>query len=154
MSELTGLRVAVLATDGFEETELTEPLKALERRAQVTIVSLSRRHPGSSHDIDKTLKVEVDRTLDDVSAEEFDAVHLPGGTLNADAMRTVRRSSVPAGDAGRRQADRGHLSRALGTGVGGPGAGSDADQLPQHPGRRPQRGRHWVDREVVEDGNG
>ena len=45
MSELTGLRVAVLATDGFEETELTEPLRALEDAgARVTIVSL---RPGA-----------------------------------------------------------------------------------------------------------
>jgi protease I len=91
MSELTGLRVAVLATDGFEESELTEPVKALkEAGAEVTIVSpRSGQIQGVQHDIDKTIKVKVDRTLQEVSANEFDAVHLPGGTLNADAMRMV-----------------------------------------------------------------
>jgi len=91
MSELSGLRVAVLATDGFEETELTEPVKALkEAGAEVTIVSLNPGEiQGMRHDKDKSIKVKVDRTLDEVSAEEFDAVHLPGGTLNADAMRSV-----------------------------------------------------------------
>ena len=91
MSELTDLRVAVLATDGFEEPELTEPVKALkEAGAQVTIVSPhSGEIQGMRHDIDKTIKVKVDRTLKEVSADDFDAVHLPGGTLNADAMRMV-----------------------------------------------------------------
>jgi protease I len=91
MSELNGLRVAVLATDGFEETELTEPVKALkEAGAQVTIVSpRSGEIQGVRHDIDRTIKVKVDRTIDEVSADEFDAVHIPGGTLNADAMRMV-----------------------------------------------------------------
>src|SRR5580700_4065922 len=78
MSKLTDFRVAVLATDGFEESELTEPVKALrEAGAQVTILSL---RPGQiqavRHDLDKTVKVKVDRAIRDVIAEEFDAVHL------------------------------------------------------------------------------
>src|SRR5260370_29767395 len=89
MSKLTDLRVAVLATDGFEESELTEPVKALQDAgAQVTILSLK---PGQiqavRHDLDKTVKVKVDGTIRDASAEEFDAVHLPGGTVNADSLR-------------------------------------------------------------------
>ena len=91
MGELTGLRVAVLATDGFEEPELLEPAKALkEAGAQVTIISPNRaKIQGVHNDIEKTVKVKVDRTLGDVSAEEFDAVMLPGGAVNADRMRTV-----------------------------------------------------------------
>src|SRR5438270_9159597 len=91
MSELTDFRVAVLATDGVEEPELTEPVKALkDAGAEVTILSLK---PGKiqavRHDLDKTIKVDVDRPIRDVSAEEFDAVHLPGGTVNADGLRMV-----------------------------------------------------------------
>ena len=91
MFPFAGFRVAVLATDGFEESELTEPVKALRGAgAQVTILSLK---PGQiqavRHDLDKTLKVTVDRTIRDASAEEFDAVHLPGGTVNADSLRMV-----------------------------------------------------------------
>src|SRR4051794_31235644 len=91
MSKLSDYRVAVIATDGFEETELTEPVKALEEAgAQVTILSLKLGQvQGVRHDLDKTLKVKVDRALRDVSAEEFDAVHLPGGTVNADSLRMV-----------------------------------------------------------------
>jgi protease I len=92
MSELTGVRVAVLATDGFEEPELTEPVTALRKAgAEVTIVSpRSGEIQGVRHDIDKTIKVKVDRTIDEVGADEFDAVLLPGGAVNADAMRMVR----------------------------------------------------------------
>jgi protease I len=91
MSNLPDFRVAVLATDGFEETELTEPVKALQDAgAEVTIVSLkSGKIQGVRHDLDKTVKLKVDRKIGTVSAEDFDAVHLPGGTVNADSMRMV-----------------------------------------------------------------
>ena len=91
MSELTDFRVAVLATDGFEESELTEPVKALrDAGAQVTILSLKAGEiQGVRHDLDKTVRIKVDRTIQDVRAEQFDAVHLPGGTVNADTMRMV-----------------------------------------------------------------
>jgi deglycase len=91
MNELSGLRVAVLATDGFEESELTEPVRALkEAGAEVVIVSPKPDQiQGMRHDMEKTIKLNVDRTIEDVSADEFDAVHLPGGTLNADAMRML-----------------------------------------------------------------
>src|SRR4051812_18937504 len=91
MSKLTDFRVAVLATDGVEESELTEPVKALrDAGAKVTIFSPK---PGQiqavRHDLDKTVKIQVDRTVRDAKSEEFDAVHLPGGTVNADSLRTV-----------------------------------------------------------------
>jgi protease I len=91
MSKLTGLRVAVVATDGFEESELTEPVKALrDAGAEVTIVSLAHSHiQAVRHDLDKTIRIKVDRTIGDVTADEFDAVHLPGGTVNADSLRMV-----------------------------------------------------------------
>src|SRR5882724_2575666 len=91
MSELTDLRVAVLATDGFEESELTEPVKALKDAAsQVTILSLKPGQiQGVRHDLDKTIKVKADRTIREVRPEQLDAVVLPGGTVNADGMRVV-----------------------------------------------------------------
>jgi protease I len=90
MADLSGCRVAVLATDGFEESELTEPVKALrDAGAHVTIVSpKSGEIQGYRHD-QKGKKVAVDRLIGDVTADDFDAVQLPGGALNADAMRAV-----------------------------------------------------------------
>src|SRR5258707_4517464 len=91
MSKLTDFRVAVLATDGFEESELAGPVTALQAAgAWVTIVSLAAGGiQGVRHDLDKSVKVVVDRTIRDVRAEEFDAVLLPGGPVNADSMRMV-----------------------------------------------------------------
>jgi protease I len=90
LMDLSDFCVAVLATDGFEEAELTEPVKALkDARAQVAIVSLKMGEiQGFRHHV-KSTKVKVDRTIRDVSPEEFAAVQLPGGALNADAMRMV-----------------------------------------------------------------
>jgi protease I len=91
MPKLTDFRVAVLANDGVEETELTEPVKALrDAGAQVTIVSLAHSHiQAVRHDLDKTIRIKVDRTIGAVSADRFDAIHLPGGTVNADSLRMV-----------------------------------------------------------------
>ncbi len=90
MADLSGFRVAVLATDGFEESELTEPVRALQDAgAAVTIVSLK---PGEIQGVkhhEQGKKVPVDRTIREVMADDFDAVQLPGGALNADAMRAV-----------------------------------------------------------------
>ena len=91
MSQLTNFHVAVLATDGFEVTELTGPVEALELAgAKASIVSLKAgKIRGFHHDLDKAVEIEVDRAIQDVSAAEFDAVHLPGGTVNADKLRMV-----------------------------------------------------------------
>ncbi len=88
MPKLTGVRVAVLATDGFEESELLEPVKALkEAGATVSIVSLKSGSIQGMNHHEKSNRVPVDREITSVSADEFDAVVLPGGALNADAMR-------------------------------------------------------------------
>lgn len=90
MIDLSALRVAVLATDGFEESELLEPVKTLsDRGAHVSIVSLEPGEIQGMRHHRLTVKVKVDRTIEEVGPEEFDAVVLPGGALNADALRTV-----------------------------------------------------------------
>ncbi|MGA2796180.1 MAG: type 1 glutamine amidotransferase domain-containing protein [Thermoguttaceae bacterium] len=90
MEKLAYFRVAVLATDGFQESELKEPVQALkEAGAEVTIVSLKLGEIQGVRHGEKTGKVEVDRMIKEVSADQFDAVLLPGGTSNADALRMV-----------------------------------------------------------------
>jgi protease I len=76
MSELTDFRVAVLATDGFEESELAEPVKALrDAGAQVTILSLEAGGiQGVRHDLDRTVRVKIDRAIRDLS-EQFARRH-------------------------------------------------------------------------------
>jgi protease I len=90
MPDLANIRVAILATDGFEEPELTEPRKALESAGARTDVIAPK--PGQIQAFrhhDKSITVKVDRTLDEARPEEYDAVLLPGGALNADALRVV-----------------------------------------------------------------
>ena len=88
MAALTDTTVAVLATDGFEERELTEPVKALrDAGATVEIIAPRAGEIQAFKHHDKSIKVKVDKTLDQVRADEYDAVLLPGGALNADAMR-------------------------------------------------------------------
>ena len=88
MNDLTGKRIAVLATDGVEESELTEPMKALrDAGARVDVISLKREPIQAFAHHDKSRKIDVDRTLDEASPNEYDAVQLPGGALNADVLR-------------------------------------------------------------------
>jgi len=88
MPELDNLRVAILATDGFEESELLEPLRALrEAGARVDVVAPhGGQIQGFRHDT-KSQTVPVDRTLDEARTDDYDALELPGGALNADALR-------------------------------------------------------------------
>ena len=87
-NELQGRRVAVLATDGFEQVELTKPVEALKQAgASVTVVSpKSGKIQGFNHH-DKGDAIPVDRTLDQTKPDEFDALLLPGGVINPDALR-------------------------------------------------------------------
>jgi protease I len=85
---LTGLRVAILATDGFEVAELIKPRKALEEAGARTTVIAPKAGAvqGFNHD-EKGEKVNADLDLGSAQAGDFDAVLLPGGALNADALR-------------------------------------------------------------------
>jgi protease I len=156
MSELTHFRVAVLATDGFEESELTEPVKALkDAGAEVTILSLKRgKIQGVRHDLDKTVKVKVDRAIGDVSAEDFDAVHLPGGTVNADSLRMVPEVQAflrAMQEAGKPLAAICHAPWELVSAGLVPGRTLTSYHTIQDDIRN--AGGTWVDGKVVEDGN-
>jgi len=86
--ELKGLRVAILATDGVEQAELTEPRKFLENAGAKTTLFAPR--PGqiqAMRHMDKGEKLKVDEEVSRANPEEFDAVLLPGGALNADHLR-------------------------------------------------------------------
>ncbi len=90
---LEGLRVAILATNGVEQPELTEPRKALdEAGAKTELISL---RPGKIYAFkhhDKGDQFNVDLALDEANPEDFDAVLLPGGALNADALRVEEKA--------------------------------------------------------------
>lgn len=86
---LSGKKVAILATDGFEKSELMEPKKALEAAgAEVFIISPKSGKIKSWDKKDWGASVIVDMTLDEAFAEEYDALMLPGGVMNPDSLRT------------------------------------------------------------------
>ncbi len=87
-ASLKGLKVAILATDGFEQAELMEPRKALDAAgADTEIVSpKSGKVRGWNHK-EWGEEVTVDRALDAADADSYDALVLPGGVINADALR-------------------------------------------------------------------
>jgi protease I len=88
MDNLQGRRIAVLATDGFEQIELTSPTDALKKAgAEVEIVSPKPGEiQGMNHDKPGD-KSRVSLALDDANPEEFDALVLPGGVANPDSLR-------------------------------------------------------------------
>ena len=88
--DLQGMRVAILATDGVEQMELTDPKKALEDAGADTMIiaPTSGEIQGMHHD-EKADRFPVDLPLAEADPEQFDAALLPGGALNADHLRIV-----------------------------------------------------------------
>jgi protease I len=87
-NKLDGLNVAILATDGFEQSELFEPKKALEEAgAAVKIVSLEAGEIKGWNEKNWGDSIAVDLTVDEALAEDFDALQLPGGVMNPDKLR-------------------------------------------------------------------
>ncbi len=86
--KLSGKRVAILATDGFEQSELLEPKQALEREgARAEIVAPHGGEIQGFKHYDKGDKVAVDQQLDAARPDDYDALVLPGGALNPDQLR-------------------------------------------------------------------
>src|SRR5579872_2087434 len=87
---LEGMRIAIIATQDFEESELIEPQKALEAAGAKTVVISTKagKIQAVRHD-EKTIQVDVNATFDEARASQFDAVQIPGGALNADTLRVV-----------------------------------------------------------------
>ena len=90
MASLSGMKVAILAVDGFEQVELTEPRKALENAGAKTAVisQKSGKIQGFNH-VDKADQFGVDATFADAHPDDYDAVLLPGGVVNGDALRVI-----------------------------------------------------------------
>jgi protease I len=86
--DLKGRKVAILATDGVEQVELTEPRKALqEAGAEVELISLEPGEFQGFDHLDKGETFTADRAVADVSADDYDGLVLPGGVANPDFLR-------------------------------------------------------------------
>jgi protease I len=153
MPKLDNYRVAILATDGFEEAELTEPKKALEDAgARADVISLKSGKIQAFKHHDKSIQVPVDRTFDEASPQEYDAVVLPGGALNADTMRAeekVQSFLKAAHDAGKPFAVICHAPWELISAGIAPGHTMTSYYTIQDDVKN--AGATWVDQEVVVD---
>lgn len=86
--ELTNKKVAILATHGFEESELLTPKNALEQKgAHVEIISTESGSIKAWKEGNWGKEVKVDKLLDDASSEDYHALILPGGVINPDKLR-------------------------------------------------------------------
>ncbi|MBW4465306.1 MAG: type 1 glutamine amidotransferase [Pegethrix bostrychoides GSE-TBD4-15B] len=90
MATLTDLRVMVLATNGVEESELIEPVRALrEAGATVDVLSNQLQPIQAVQQQDKSSMIEVDGEIKAAQPEQYEALLLPGGSLNAETLRML-----------------------------------------------------------------
>ena len=90
---LSGRKVAVLATDGVEQVELVEPIRALkEAGAEVHLISIDAGEIQGLNHLDKGDRFPVDRTLADANPNDYAGLVLPGGVANPDTLRTDDRA--------------------------------------------------------------
>lgn len=153
MQALSNKHVAILATDGFEQAELEEPMHALQNAgAKVDIVSPhSGKIQGMRH-ADKGDYFVVNMELKDADPSDFDALMLPGGLMNPDTLR-----STP--EAVKFVKAFGEMGKPIAAICHGPWLLIEADlvkgrQLTSWPAIRSDlknAGAHWVDQEVVVD---
>jgi protease I len=152
-NELRNKRVAALVENGFEQSELLEPKKALEAAgARVDVVSPQNGKVKGWKHTDWGQEVGVDRALDEVKADEYDALLLPGGVISPDRLRmnTKAVGFVKAfADAGKPIAAIGHGPWTLIE--AGVVQGRKMTSWPSLQNDLRNAGAHWVDQEVVAD---
>jgi protease I len=155
MPKLDNLKVAILATNGFEEAELIEPRKALDDAGARTEVLAPKEGAiqGFKHH-DKASTVRVDRTIVSANPDDYDAVLLPGGALNADQLRVdpdAKRFITAMDQAGKPFAIICHAPWELISADLVRGRRITSYHTIQDDLRN--AGAHWEDREVVVDNN-
>jgi protease I len=152
---LKGKRVAALAADGFEQIELTVPMKALRAEgAEVDVISLRHGKILGMNLHEPGRRVRVDRTLAEIDPAEYDALFVPGGFINPDVLRQSREARVLV-----RRFDE--LGKPIATLCHGPWLLASAElvrgrQITSWPGIRDDlihAGATWRDEEVVRDQN-
>jgi protease I len=153
-SELNGKKVAILATDGFEQAELLEPRKALETAGATTalISPKSGEIKGWNH-TDWGGAVKVDKTLADANPNDYDALVLPGGVINPDHLRM----DPAAVNFVKQFVATGRPTAAICHGPWtlietGALKGKTVTSWPSLKTDLKNAGAHWVDQEVVTDG--
>src|SRR5690606_1219192 len=155
MSNLENKKIAVLAADGYEQSELDSPVEALgSAGAEVKIISLKSGKIKAMKDHEWSTSVNVDHMVKDVKADDFNALLLPGGVINPDSLRADQ-------DAVKFVKDFFAQNKPVAAICHGPQTIINAEEVK---GRKMtsynaiskdliNAGANWVDEEVVTDGN-
>ena len=155
MSNLENRKIAVLAADGYEQSELDSPVEALRTAgAEVKIISLKSGKIKAMKDHEWSTSVNVDHMVKDVKADDFNALLLPGGVINPDSLRADQ-------DAVKFVKDFFAQNKPVAAICHGPQTIINAEEVK---GRKMtsynaiskdliNAGANWVDEEVVTDGN-
>jgi protease I len=152
---LSGLNIAILVTDDFEQVEMTEPRAALEQQGAATKV-ISNKHgkvQGFNHD-EKADQFDVDMTFAEADPKAFDGVLVPGGVINSDQIRMIP-------EAQRFVQDMDEDGKTIAVICHGPWLlvsaklteGRTLTSWPSLQDDIRNAGGNWVDQEVVVDGN-
>ncbi len=155
MADLSNVHVACLATEGFEQAELLQPVQALrDAGAVVDIISQKRGAVRAFKHHDPAEPVEANLSFDEAQPEKYDALLLPGGALNADTIRIIPKAQdfVRTFDAAKKpMAVICHAPWLLVSAGVAKGRTLTSFHTIQDDLRN--AGANWVDREVVVDGN-
>jgi protease I len=152
--KLSGKRIAILATHGFEQSELLEPLKALRGAgAEVAVIGLEPGQIQGMKHSDKGEKVKVDMVIEQAREADFSGLVLPGGVANPDRLRTNAKAVEFVADFFR-------AGKPVGAICHGPWTLIEADvvrgrKLTSWPSLKTDlknAGADWVDQEAVVDG--
>ncbi len=152
---LQGMKVAILATDGFEQAELTDPKKNLEDAgAKVQVISIKSGEIKGWDKTDWGKSVKVDTTLDEAKPGDYDILVLPGGQINPDKLRMNEKAVAFV----KEFVQSGKPVAAICHGPwmlieAGVVDGRMVTSWPSLKTDLRNAGATWVDKEVVEDGN-
>ena len=155
MEAVKGLKVAILVADGFEQVELKLPRKALDQAgAETRVVSPQKKLVRGWNFTDWGEEVAVDVPLDRAQPADFDALLLPGGVMNPDALRML----PPAVDFVKAFFDAGKPVAVICHGPwtvieAGAARGRRIASWPSLKTDLRNAGAEWVDEQVVVDGN-
>ncbi len=152
---ITGKKIAILATDGFEQVELTDPKDNLEQAgAKVDILSIKSGEIKGWDKTDWGKSVKVDRLVTDAKPADYDALVLPGGQINPDKLRMDKNAVAFV----KQFVETGKPVAAICHGPwvlieAGVVQGKTMTSWPSVHTDLSNAGANWVDKEVVQDGN-
>jgi protease I len=152
-NELDGKRIAFLFTEGAEQVEVTEPLKAVkDAGADVEVISLEQGEVQMFNHLDKGDTIEADKAVSDASASDYDGLVLPGGVANPDALRMDKSAVQFVRDFYEQDKPTGVICHAPWMLIeAGVAKGRTVTSWPSLQTDLRNAGAEWVDQEVVVD---